>query len=109
MNFVRSDQLHSRKRNRSDVGGSALSSSPLSNVLSHLRGILARPGAEEHTDGQLLERFLSRRDECAFEMLMRRHGPMVLGVCRRILGNHHDAEDAFQAAFLVLVRRAGSI
>ncbi len=86
-----------------------MSSSPLSNVLSHLRGILARRDAEGHTDGQLLERFLSQRDECAFEMLLRRHGPMVLGVCRRILGNSHDAEDAFQATFLVLVRRAGSI
>ncbi|HTU93615.1 MAG TPA: sigma-70 family RNA polymerase sigma factor [Gemmataceae bacterium] len=83
--------------------------SPLSNYLTHLRGILARREGAEPTDGQLLERYLSERDECAFEMLVRRHGPMVLGVCRRVLGNSHDAEDAFQATFLVLIRRASSI
>jgi RNA polymerase sigma factor (sigma-70 family) len=61
------------------------------------------------TDAELLERFVSGRDEAAFEMLVRRHGRMVLGLCRRALRDDHAAEDAFQATFLVLVRNAGSI
>jgi polysaccharide biosynthesis/export protein len=61
------------------------------------------------TDAQLLERFLARGEEIAFEELLRRHGPMVLGVCRRVLGDSHDVADAFQATFLVLIRQAASI
>src|ERR1700733_10741082 len=64
------------------------------------------------SDGQLLERFTSRRDsagEAAFAALVSRHGPMVLGVCRQLLGDRHHAEDAFQAVFLVLARKARSI
>ena len=60
-------------------------------------------------DRALLERFAGRRDEAAFAALVALHGPMVLGVCRRIVRDAHDVEDAFQATFLVLVRRAGSI
>src|SRR5262249_36989850 len=61
------------------------------------------------TDAELLECYVARRDETVFEALVQRHGPMVLGVCRRILRNEADAEDAFQATFLVLVRKAGAI
>lgn len=63
----------------------------------------------EPTDSQLLKRFASRQDEAAFAALVRRHGPMVLGVCRRILRNAHDADDAFQVTFFVLVRKARTI
>jgi RNA polymerase sigma factor (sigma-70 family) len=61
------------------------------------------------TDGQMLERFITKRDESAFEGLVLRHGPMVLGVCRQILRDNHEAEDAFQATFLILARNAQTI
>jgi RNA polymerase sigma factor (sigma-70 family) len=61
------------------------------------------------SDAALLERFVVDNDEAAFEVLVQRHGPMVHGVCRRILVDSHEAEDAFQATFLVLARRAGTI
>ena len=61
------------------------------------------------SEWELLERFLARRDELAFQVLVSRHGPMVLGICRRMLANAADVEDAFQATFLVLLRRAGSL
>ncbi len=79
---------------------------PLSKVVEHLRSVLAKPDDSGLADHNLLNRYVKQRDEAAFEALVRKHGPMVMGVCRRVLRNSHDAEDAFQATFLVLVRRA---
>jgi len=78
-------------------------------VTRYLRRMLVHPLAGELTDAQLLDRFVARRDEAAFEVLIWRHGPKVLGVCHRVLRHDQDAEDAFQATFLTLVRKAGSI
>jgi serpin B len=81
----------------------------LSLVLRHLRRAPRPAGAGAPTDGDLLGRFAECRDEAAFELLLRRHGAMVWNVCRRVLGDATDADDAFQATFLVLVRKAKSI
>jgi RNA polymerase sigma-70 factor (ECF subfamily) len=82
---------------------------PLSNVLRRLRGATALRESGNLNDGQLLTCFLNRSDDTAFEILLHRHGPMVLGVCRRLLRHDQDAEDAFQATFLVLARKAASV
>src|SRR5262245_52682841 len=86
-----------------------MATSSVGEVVRHLRGVLLPRDGAGLTDGQLLADYLGRRDEVALAALVGRHGPMVWGVCRRVLTNYHDAEDAFQATFLVLVRRAASV
>jgi RNA polymerase sigma factor (sigma-70 family) len=81
----------------------------LPSVLRYLRRTAGKEEAGDIRDRELLERFVVRRDGEAFAALVERHGPMVLGVCRRVLRHRHEAEDAFQATFLVLVQRAGAI
>src|SRR5262245_36200678 len=85
-----------------------MSTAALDGVVGYLRRLGERSLCAL-ADGQLLDRFNRDQDEGAYAELVRRHGPMVLAVCRRVLHHEHDAEDAFQAAFLVLVRKAGSI
>src|SRR5438067_4973238 len=80
--------------------------SPLRQLLNRLHQTVQPTGV---SDPELLERWVAARDEAAFELLLRRHGPMVLSVCRRLLSRREDAEDAFQATFLVLVTKAGTI
>jgi RNA polymerase sigma factor (sigma-70 family) len=86
-----------------------MTASPFQRVVEHARRAALVQAGSVLQDADLMARFIDRGDEAAFELLMRRHGPMVLGVCGRILQNCHDAEDAFQATFLVLVRKAASI
>jgi RNA polymerase sigma factor (sigma-70 family) len=76
-------------------------------ILDQIRRLTLRD--RESGDAELLGRFRHDQDEAAFEELLRRHGPMILGVCRRVLRNDHDIEDAFQATILVFVRKIGSI
>lgn len=86
-----------------------MSTSRVNEVMTQLRRATLRADAANLSDGRLLECFVACRDQAAFEALVRRHGAMVFGVCRRILRHHQDAEDAFQATFLVLARKAGSV
>jgi RNA polymerase sigma-70 factor (ECF subfamily) len=86
-----------------------MATAQLSKIIQHVQRAALAADDGALTDGQLLERFLAGREEAAFAVLVRRHGPMVLGVCRRLLHNADDADDAFQATFLVLVRKAASL
>jgi len=80
----------------------------LAGMLRHVRRLVGnRP--DEATDGTILDRFARAADEAAFATLMRRHGPLVWSVCRRVAGHEQDAEDVYQATFLLLARKAGSI
>jgi RNA polymerase sigma factor (sigma-70 family) len=81
----------------------------LPGIIRHLGLAVAARGCDGVSDGELLQRFFGQRDKAAFELLVWRHGKMVLGTCRRLLRDVHEAEDAFQACFLTLVRRGGSI
>src|SRR4051812_27944401 len=80
----------------------------LTAALRHLAGLARRPAADD-TDAALVAAVAADRNEAAFPELLRRHGPLVWGVCRRAAGHQQDAEDAFQATWLVLARKAGAI
>ncbi|HEY7153344.1 MAG TPA: sigma-70 family RNA polymerase sigma factor [Gemmataceae bacterium] len=81
----------------------------LSLFVRQIRNLIGPSTVSDTTDADLLQRFAMRHEEAAFAAILERHGPLVLGVCRRVLDDTHDAEDAFQATFLVLARRASSI
>src|SRR5882757_3143914 len=81
----------------------------LGSIVRFVHTIKSQEESAQLADDRLLARFVSERDESAFTALVKRHNAMVMGVCRRILTDHHQAEDAMQATFLVLARKAASI
>jgi RNA polymerase sigma factor (sigma-70 family) len=86
-----------------------MAASGMQHALDWARSTILEREAAALSDAQLLEAFLAARSEAAIRAIIRRHGPMILGVCKRFLPEHHDAEDAFQAIFLVFIRRADCI
>ena len=91
-----------------EAGRGKMSTTRMKGVIHCLRRAVWRTRAGT-TDGELLDDFIRQRNDASFEALVERHGPMVWSVCRRFLRDHHDAEDAFQATFLVFLRKAASI
>src|SRR5205085_2326102 len=87
----------------------SMTSGHLTTVRQFLRRLIGSGNGDQQADGQLLERYVTRGDESAFAALVQKYGPLVLGVCERVLQDPHDAEDAFQATFLVLVRKASAL
>ena len=109
MTRINRERINSTLRGKYQVEGAGFAENSLNTVVQILDTIAEEAARADRTDGQLLDLFVRLRDEEAFAAVVRRHGPMVLGVCRRILRNAADADDAFQAAFLVLARKAASI
>src|SRR6266852_3091119 len=94
---------------RTSPRGTRMSVSSMNRVMQRIRQVVVDTDDPCEADDDLLARFLSHSDSRAVGVRIRRHAPMVWGVCRRILLDHHDAEDAFQATFLVLLRKANAI
>jgi RNA polymerase sigma factor (sigma-70 family) len=86
-----------------------MATAPVSPLIRYIRRVATAHAAADLSDGLLLERFTRQQDEAAFTALVRRHGPRVMGVCRRVVQDWHTAEDCFQAVFLVLARKAPSL
>jgi RNA polymerase sigma factor (sigma-70 family) len=86
-----------------------MSGRPIDAIRGYLRRYFSVPVASSVSDRQLLEQFAVGGNQAAFALIVQRHGPLVLGVCRRVLGDSDDAADAFQATFLVLLQKAGSL
>src|SRR5262249_48010348 len=112
--FLLVHRAHGRSRAIESDGHGAflmpkLPTAPTNRLLPALRHVVLVRQSADRTDGQLLTAFLRDRDGDAFAVLVRRHGPMVLGVARRVIGDVHTADDAFQAVFLVLARQAHAV
>src|SRR5262245_53846670 len=82
----------------------SMATKDVADVVRFLHGLAGDTPGDEPSDGQLIRRFVERRDQAAFASILLRHGPLVFGVCRQILRDPHAAEDAFQATFFVLAR-----